>query len=192
VYDEVTSGVQKYLLPKGMVLSARAMATGASGVVSSMASPALFAAQAVADGAPASVGPFAEHTWVQVGASGAVAVRIGGLTAAQETALQAGTLLAPDGALYAQSEATPYVTLNATGTAFSGPCELAGWYCSVAAGTITIYDATSATGTPIVPATALAVGPMPIFGAGTNGRLVLQNGCHVVLSGAATVRVAVG
>lgn len=115
-----------------------------------------------------------------------------GLNASQVAALQQGKILAADGGLLANSEATPYVTMTATGTAFSGPCELAGWYCSVAAGTITIYDGTSATGTPIVPATALVVGPMPIFGAGTNGRLQLTAGCHVVLSGAATVRVAVG
>lgn len=88
-------------------------------------------------------------------------------------------------------EATAYVTLTATGTAFTGPCELAGYYCSVAAGNITIYDNTSATGTPIVPTQALVAGPNPIFGAGTNGKLVLGTGCHVVLSGAATVRMLV-
>ena len=95
-------------------------------------------------------------------------------------------------AAMALSEVTSYVTLTATGTAFTGACELAGWYCSVAAGTITIYDNTSATGTPIVPATALVAGPMPIFGAGTTGKLALTAGCHVVLSGAATVRMLVG
>lgn len=102
-------------------------------------------------------------------------------------------LLAEDGSILALSEATPYVnaTASAGATVFTGACELAGWYCSVAAGNITIYDALSATGTPIVPATALAVGPMPIFGAGTNGKLALATGCHVVLSGAATVRVLV-
>ena len=103
-----------------------------------------------------------------------------------------GNILGSDGRLYALSEATPYVTMTATGTAFSGACELAGWYCGVAAGNITVYDNTSATGAPIVPTTALVAGPLPIFGAGTNGRLRLTTGCHVVLSGAATVRVAVG
>ena len=99
-----------------------------------------------------------------------------------------------EGAIYKLSETTPYVTVTGitAGTAASSTaCELAGWYCSVAAGNITIYDALSATGTPIVPATALAVGPMPIFGAGTTGKLALTTGCHVVLSGAATVRVLV-
>ncbi len=103
-----------------------------------------------------------------------------------------GDIQSPTGALYALSELTPYVTLTASDIAFTGPCELAGWYCSVAAGTITIYDALSATGTPIVPATALVAGPMPIFGAGTTGKLALTTGCYVVLSGAATVRALVG
>ena len=95
--------------------------------------------------------------------------------------------------VYSLSETSPYVTPTAsTGSAaFVGACELAGWYCSVAAGTITIYDALSATGTPIVPATTLVVGPMPIFGAGTTGKLALTAGCWVVLSGAATVLVLV-
>ena len=89
-------------------------------------------------------------------------------------------------------EATPYVELTATGTAFTGVCEYAGYYCTVAAGNITVYDNTSAAGTVIVPTTALATGPFPIFGAGTNGKQYLGTGCHVVLSGAATVRILVG
>lgn len=114
------------------------------------------------------------------------------LTPSQVAGVAEGTLLSSDGlTVYSLSETSPYVTLTATGTAFTGACELAGWYCSVAVGNITIYDATSATGTPIVPATALAAGPMPIFGAGTTGKMALTTGCHVVLSGAATVRVLV-
>lgn len=105
----------------------------------------------------------------------------------------AGTYFSIAGTPYGLAETTSYVTPTpSTGSvAVSGACELAGWFCSVAAGTITIYDALSATGTPIVPATALAVGPMPIFGAGTTGKLALTTGCFVVLSGAATVRVLV-
>jgi hypothetical protein len=113
------------------------------------------------------------------------------LTSAQVSAFSNGTILTSAGGLIALSETTPYVTLTATGSAFSGACELAGWYCSVAAGNITIYDALSATGTPIVPATALVAGPMPIFGAGTTGKLVMTTGCWVVLSGTATVRMLV-
>lgn len=98
----------------------------------------------------------------------------------------------PQGGILALSEVSPYVNLTATGTAFSGACEFAGYVCTVAAGNITVYDNTSAAGTVIVPTTALSVGPFPVFGAGTNGKMALTTGCHVVLSGAATVNVLVG
>lgn len=94
--------------------------------------------------------------------------------------------------IIALSEVTDYVNLTATGTAFTGACEYAGYVCTVAAGNITVYDNTSAAGTVIVPTTALVVGAYPIFGAGTNGKMALTTGCHVVLSGAATVNVLVG
>ncbi len=100
--------------------------------------------------------------------------------------------VAPDGSILAISEVSPYVTRTTTGTAFTGACEFAGYICTVAAGNITVYDNTSAAGTVIVPTTALAVGAFPIFGAGTNGKMALTTGCHVVLSGAATVNVLVG
>ena len=98
----------------------------------------------------------------------------------------------PDSEIIALSEVSPYVNLTATGTAFTGACEFAGYICTVAAGNITVYDNTSAAGTVIVPTTALVVGSYPIFGAGTNGKMALATGCHVVLSGAATVNVLVG
>lgn len=103
-----------------------------------------------------------------------------------------GNLIGNDQAVFALSEVTPYVNLTATGTAFTGACEFAGYVCTVAAGNITVYDNTSAAGTVIVPTTALAVGAFPIFGAGTNGKMALTTGCHVVLSGAGTVNVLVG
>ena len=103
-----------------------------------------------------------------------------------------GDIVSPDGSLLTLSEVTPYVNLTATGTAFTGACEFAGYVCTVAAGNITVYDNTSAAGTVIVPTTALAVGAFPIFGAGTNGKMALTTGCHIVLSGAATVNVLVG
>ena len=102
------------------------------------------------------------------------------------------SLVSGDGNILAISEVTDYVNLTATGTAFTGACEFAGYVCTVAAGNITVYDNTSAAGTVIVPTTALAVGAFPIFGAGTNGKMALTTGCHVVLSGAATVNVLVG
>lgn len=103
-------------------------------------------------------------------------------------------LLAADGGIVAIVEVTPYVTRTTTGTAFTGACEFAGYYCTAVTGTptITVYDNTSAAGTVIVPATTLTVGPFPVFGAGTNGKLALTTGCHVVLSGTATVNVLVG
>jgi len=92
-----------------------------------------------------------------------------------------------DGAAVAISEVTPYVTRTTTGTAFTGACELAGYDCTVAAGNITIYDNTSAAGTVIVPTTALALGRTEFV-----WKRALTTGCHVVLSGAATVNVLVG
>jgi hypothetical protein len=97
-----------------------------------------------------------------------------------------------DGQVLAITEVSPYVNLTATGTAFSGECEFAGYICTVAAGNITVYDNTAASGTVIVPTTALVVGAFPIFGPGTNGKMLLSTGCHVVLSGAATVNMLVG
>ena len=96
------------------------------------------------------------------------------------------------GQVLALTEVSPYVNRTSTGTAFSGACEFAGYICTVAAGNITIYDNTAASGTIIVPTTALALGAFPIFGPGTNGKMRLTTGCHVVLSGAATVNVLVG
>ncbi len=99
----------------------------------------------------------------------------------------AGALVTPDGGLQSFSEVTPYVNMTATGTAVTGPCELAGYDCTVAAGNITIYDGTSTAGAVIVPTTALAVGRNEF-----RHKRALTAGCHVVLSGAATVNVLVG
>lgn len=95
----------------------------------------------------------------------------------------------PDGAVYALSEATPYVNLTATGTAFTGACELAGFDCTAVTGTptITIYDNTSAAGTVIVPATTLTLGRTEFA-----YKRALTTGCHVVLSGTQTVNILVG
>lgn len=101
-------------------------------------------------------------------------------------------LIGMSGEVLAFSEVTPYVNMTATGTAFSGACEFGGFICTTAAGNITVYDGTSTSGTIVVPQTALVVGVNPIFGQGTNGKLRLTNGCHVVLSGAAVVNILVG
>ncbi len=96
-------------------------------------------------------------------------------------------LLLADGSVLALTEATPYVNLTATGTAFSGACELAGYDCTTAAGNITIYDGTDTSGTVIVAATALSLGRVEFA-----YKRSLTTGCHVVLSGAATVNILVG
>jgi len=96
-------------------------------------------------------------------------------------------LVGPADEIVTLVEVTPYVNLTATGTAFTGACELAGYDCTVAAGNITIYDNTSAAGTVIVPTTALSVGRTEF-----TWKRALTTGCHVVLSGAATVNVLVG
>lgn len=95
--------------------------------------------------------------------------------AAAKTVLDSGLVM---------SEVTEYVQRTTTGTVVTGPCELAGYDCIVAAGNITIYDGTSTAGEIIVPTTALAVGRGEF-----NYKRALKNGCHVVLSGAATVNV---
>ena len=86
-------------------------------------------------------------------------------------------------------EVTPYVNLTATGTAFTGACELAGWDCTAVTSTptITIYDNTSAAGTVIVPATTLTLGRTEF-----TWKRYLTTGCHVVLSGTQTVNILVG
>lgn len=86
-------------------------------------------------------------------------------------------------------EVTPYVNLTATGTAFTGACELAGYDCTAATPTptITIYDNTSAAGTVIVPTTNLTVGRTEF-----TYKRALTTGCHVVISGTATVNILVG
>jgi hypothetical protein len=105
-----------------------------------------------------------------------------------------GTALVSGDGVFALSEVSAYVaaTPSAGATVFTGACEFAGYICTTAAGNITVYDGTSTSGRVIVPTTALVLGAFPIFGAGTNGKLALTTGCHVVLSGAGAVNIAVG
>ena len=125
---------------------------------------------------------------VEAGASASSATAAGGLV----------TIVCQDGGVMrvtspqsypsmSVTEATPYVSITATGTVVSGACELAGYDCTVAAGNITIYDGTSTSGTVIVSTTALSVGRVEFA-----YKRALTVGCHVVLSGAATVNVLVG
>lgn len=101
--------------------------------------------------------------------------------------LNSSSLINSSGEIFALVESTPYVQRTTTGTVFTGPCELAGFDCIVAAGTITIYDNTSAAGNIVVPTTTLSVGRTEF-----QFKRRLLTGCHVVLSGAATVNILVG
>ena len=82
--------------------------------------------------------------------------------------------------------ASPYINTTATSLLINGACDLYGWDCTVAAGTITIYDGLNASGTVIVPTTTLTAG-LNTFAVGRQ----LKIGCYVVLSAAATVNVLV-
>jgi hypothetical protein len=97
-----------------------------------------------------------------------------------------GTGFNASGVAYALSEVTPYVTKTATGTVVGVPCELAGYDCTVAAGTIQIRDG-GAAGTIIVPSTTLALGRVEFA-----YKRALAVDCYIELSAAATVNVLVG
>lgn len=114
-----------------------------------------------------------------------------------------GALVDPDGGAIALSEAVPVVTLTATGTAFTGACEFRGITVRAISGTpqtVTVYDATSATGTAIATFTVSALGTYywdgdwATAGNGNGGRRINSTGCHVVISGGTsrTIDVMVG
>jgi hypothetical protein len=100
-------------------------------------------------------------------------------------------LALPSGGVLALSEVSPVETLTATGTAQTG----AGFYRGVKVRaidggpqTITVYDATSATGTPIDTIVVNALGtwlwdrPSDVL-PGVGGRRPVTTGVHVVISG---------
>lgn len=94
----------------------------------------------------------------------------------------AGALLAGD-FVFALAEQAPVQTLTATGTALTGAGEYGGFRVRAIVGgpqTVTVYDATSATGTPIHTEVVSAVGFFPWAG---NRLRVLNAGCHVTISG---------
>lgn len=129
-------------------------------------------------------------TGVQVQAKGADVHQW--LTVTEDSA-GAATLQAPSGAVVALSEVITEVLANptATTTVLTGAGAYAGYRCTTAAGNITVYDNTAASGKVLVPTTALAVGAFPIYGAGHNGRVAVATGVTVVLSGAAVVYAGV-
>lgn len=122
------------------------------------------------------------------------------LTAAQVTAMNSGQIADSDGALYALSEVAAVVSLTATGTAVTGACEFGGFVVrSESGGTadVTIYDATSATGTAIMTVANVTtgvyfwLGDHATAGVGVAGRRANTTGCHVVIAGTCTIDVLV-
>lgn len=99
-------------------------------------------------------------------------------------------LVSADGNLVALGELAVPVTLTATGTAKTGACEFGGFVVRAVSGTVnvTVYDATSATGTPIMTSAAVALGAYP-----WNAGRWRENttGCHVVIGGGGTVTLDV-
>jgi hypothetical protein len=90
----------------------------------------------------------------------------------------------PDGDLMPIDSVGSQVSLSASGLAKSGAARLMYLDCTVAAGNVTVYDNTAASGTVVIATTAL------VAGLGTMAS-VLQTGCYVVLSNAAA-RVTLG
>lgn len=102
----------------------------------------------------------------------------------------ASFVVSGEGNLMALAELAVPVTLTATGTAKSGGCEFGGFVVRAVSGTVnvTIYDATSATGTPIMTSNAVALGAYPW----NSGRWRENTtGCHVVIGGGGTVTLDV-
>lgn len=86
-------------------------------------------------------------------------------------------------------EVTPYTQKTATGIAFTGACEYAGYdvVAVTASPTLTIYDGTDTSGTVILPATTISVGRNE-----RTFKLALTVGCYIVIVGTATVNMLVG
>jgi hypothetical protein len=79
--------------------------------------------------------------------------------------------------------------LTASGTAFTGPCEYAGYNVSVlSSGTLTVYDNTAASGKVIDGPITLTLGQRQL-----NFKIACQNGCYFAFSAAGnTVTPEVG
>lgn len=122
------------------------------------------------------------------------------LNGAQVDGIDAGNIVDAEGGVFALSEAVAVVTRTATGTAFSGACEFRGFVVRAETGgtaDVTIYDATSATGTAIMTVANITTGTYywdgdhATAGVGNGGRRVNSTGCHVVIAGTCTIDVMV-
>lgn len=127
-----------------------------------------------------------------------------GLTGVQTSAVQSlvgnAWIQTTDGGIHTLSEVQAVATLTATGTAFTGACLFRGIVVRAISGTpqtATVYDNTSATGTPIAVFTIAALGTYfwdgdwATAGSGRGGRRQNSTGVHVVFSGGASRTVDV-
>lgn len=114
------------------------------------------------------------------------------LTASQMQALATGRIANADGGVFSLSEVAPVQTLTATATAQTGAGFFRGLSVRAAVGfpqTVTVYDATSATGTPIATFTVNALGSFfwdgnwTTPGNGVGARRPITTGLHLVISG---------
>lgn len=105
-----------------------------------------------------------------------------------------------DGGVHTLSEVQAVVPLTTTGTAFTGACLFRGLVVRAISGTpqtVTVYDNTSATGTPIAVFTIAALGTYfwdgdwATAGNGRGGRRQNATGAHVVFSGGSSRTVDV-
>lgn len=128
--------------------------------------------------------PDEEAKLVCAGLARAVRGPVPSLNGMQVAYFNLGRHAFPDGALMPINSVSSEVSLSASGVARTGAGRLLHIDCTVAAGNITVYDNTAASGLVVVPTMALVVGR------GTLGA-ALTLGCYVVLSNPAA-RVTLG
>lgn len=86
-------------------------------------------------------------------------------------------------------------SITETATIHTGPCVFGGALIGDKDGvnnmTLTLYDATSATGTEIIPTTTFDGTTKGLEGVSENHKIQCANGLHAVISGAGTLKVTV-
>lgn len=153
----------------------------------------------VSAGASASIGSIAQDQFrLRRVASGAYPLpvdvdvtAVSALTSAQLAGLYSGQIVSGTGGVFGLSEVSPVVAVTATSTAFTGAHLYRGIRVRALVGgpqTATLYDATSATGTPIDVVVFNATGtffwdrPSDLL-PGVGGRRPGTTGVHIVFSG---------
>jgi hypothetical protein len=180
----VENTVERIYLPAGLVLVVRPSSPGSIGSVALAEGDAVVTPASTSGANPVSVGPFAVPVTLAVVASGTVSAEVASV------AMVGSALLTPGG-VSALSEVSPVAALTATGTAQTGAGTYRGIKVRAIVGgpqTITVYDALSATGTPIDTIVVNALGtwlwdrPSDVL-PGVGGRRPVATGVHVVISG---------